>query len=309
METILKLNNLTKKFKQQLALDSVSLELKKGEIYGLIGRNGAGKTTLLKAITRLIDTTNGEISLFGSQTSREWTKELKRTGTVIETPVAYDQLTAKQNLEYYCKLRGIVGADKIIKETLALVDLSDTGKKKFKNFSLGMKQKLGIAIAILSNPDFLILDEPINGLDPIAIVDFRRLIKHLNEEKGMTILISSHILTELYHVATKFGIINEGRLVKEITKTEFEEMNQSYITLKTPDIEKASMFIQDSLGFPIKVVAEKSLHIFGEATQIRDIIEALVHEKIAIDEVFYSKQELEAYFTELIGHQGGDGNV
>ena len=309
MGTILQVNNLTKKYHQHLALDNVSLELKKGEIYGLIGRNGAGKTTLLKAITRLIDSTDGEISLFGSQISSEWTKGLERTGTVIETPVAYDQLTAKQNLAYYCKLRGIVDADKIIKETLALVDLADTGKKKFKNFSLGMKQKLGIAIAVLSNPDFLILDEPINGLDPIAIVDFRRLIKRLNEEKGMTILISSHILTELYQVATKFGIINDGRLIKEITKTEFEELNQSYITLKTPDIERASMFIQDSLGFPIKAVAKKSVHIFGEATQIRDMIEALVHEKIIIDEIFYSKQELETYFTNLIGHQGGEENA
>ncbi len=309
MATILKLNNITKKFHQQLALENVSLELTKGEIYGLIGRNGAGKTTLLKAITRLIDLTAGEVSLFGSQTSSEWTKQLQRTGTVIETPVAYDQLTAKQNLEYYCILRGIVDSKRIIKETLELVDLADTGKKKYKNFSLGMKQKLGIAIAILSNPDFLILDEPINGLDPIAIADFRRLIKRLNKEKEMTILISSHILSELYQVATKFGIIHEGRLMKEITKAEFDEMSQDYITLKTPDIEKASMFIQDSLGFPIKTVTKKSLHIFGEATQIRDITKALVHENIVIDEIFYSKQELETYFTELIGHQGGENNV
>ena len=218
METVLKIEQLTKKYQTQLALQNISLEIKQGEIYGLIGRNGAGKTTLLKAITRLIQPTSGKITLFGSQNSSEWTKNLQRSGSVIETPVAYDQLTAAQNLAYYCKLRGIVAHKQTIADTLALVDLSDTGNKQFKNFSLGMKQKLGIALAILSQPDFLTLDEPINGLDPLAIIEFRKLIRRLNEEKGMTIIISSHILTELYHVATRFGIIHDGRLIKEISK-------------------------------------------------------------------------------------------
>ncbi|EOH97489.1 ABC transporter ATP-binding protein [Enterococcus pallens] len=306
METILTVQQLNKKYKQQYALKDVSLHIRKGEIYGLIGRNGAGKTTLLKAITRLIAPTNGQIALFGSSTDKEWTNSLKRTGAVIETPSAYDQLTAEQNLAYYCKLRGIVQSKQVIKETLELVDLTDTGRKKYKNFSLGMKQKLGIAIAILTRPDFLILDEPINGLDPIAIVEFRRLIKRLNEERGMTIIISSHILTELYHVATRFGIINDGQLVKEISKTEFDQMNDEFIVLQTKQIQQASQFLQDSLHYVLKVVDKNTMHIFGESNQVNHIIQALVEERIVIDGIYHSKQNLEDYFTELVGELGGN---
>lgn len=308
METILHVQQLNKKYKQQFALKNVSLTIRKGEIYGLIGRNGAGKTTLLKAITRLITPTNGRIALFGSTSDKEWTNSLKRTGAVIETPSAYDQLTAEQNLAYYCKLRGIVNPKQVIKETLELVDLMDTGKKKYKNFSLGMKQKLGIGIAILTRPDFLILDEPINGLDPIAIVEFRRLVKRLNEERGMTIIISSHILTELYHVATRFGIINEGQLVKEISKSEFDQMNDEFIVLQTKQIQQASKFLQDSLHYVLKVVAQDTMHIFGESNQVNHIIQALVEERIVIDGIYHSKQNLEDYFTELVGEQGGNTN-
>lgn len=297
------MNRVTKKYKQQDALENVSIEIKKGEVYGLIGRNGAGKTTLLKTITRLIEATEGEIQLFGSQTAREWTKNLQRAGSVIETPVAYEQLTAEQNLVYYCKLRGIVNHKQVIQETLELVDLAATGKKKFKNFSLGMKQKLGIAIAILSRPDFLILDEPINGLDPIAIIEFRKLIKHLNEEKGMTIIISSHILSELYHVATRFGIINEGKLIQEISKEHFDQLSQDYIVLKTPQIEDASRVISDALGYPLKVVGQDQLHIFGKSHHVNQIIQLLVKEKIAIDGIHYSKEDLEKYFTDLLSKE------
>ncbi|MBO1305290.1 ABC transporter ATP-binding protein [Enterococcus sp. 669A] len=301
METILTVNRLNKKYKHQFALKNVSLEIRKGEIYGLIGRNGAGKTTLLKSITRLIAPSNGTIALFGSSTDKEWTNGLKRTGAVIETPSAYDQLTAKQNLTYYCKLRGIVNAKQVVEETLELVDLKDTGKKKYKNFSLGMKQKLGIGIAILTRPDFLILDEPINGLDPIAIVEFRRLVKRLNEERGMTIIISSHILTELYYVATRFGIINDGQLVKEISKEEFDQINDEYIVLQTKQIQQASQLLQDSLHYVLKVVDNDTMHIFGESNQVNHIIQALVEERIVIDGIYHAKQNLEDYFTELVG--------
>lgn len=303
MEPILTIENVNKKFKEQQALRNVSLTIKKGEIYGLIGRNGAGKTTLLKTITRLIRPTSGKVALFGSTSDGEWTEALKLTGTVIETPVAYDQLTAKQNLEYYCRLRGIAGRKKVIKETLALVDLSNTHRKKFKDFSLGMKQKLGIAIAILSRPDFLILDEPINGLDPIAIVEFRRLVKRLNEEQGMTIIISSHILTELYHVATRFGIINNGRLIKEISKTEFDQLSQEFIILQTSSVTAASRVLQE-LGLPQKVIEGGEIHIFGEPHQVDQVIRALVEADIPIEGIYYSKQDLEKYFTELVGEGG-----
>ncbi|GAB2024585.1 ATP-binding cassette domain-containing protein [Lactovum odontotermitis] len=300
METVLKVNNISKRYGQQFALHNLSLTIQKGDIYGLIGRNGAGKTTLLKLITRLIFASDGSIALFGSESDSEWTKSLSRTGAVIETPVAYDNLTAVQNLEYYCKLRGIPDSKHIIKETLELVDLTDTGKKKFKTFSLGMKQKMGIAIAILSRPDFLILDEPINGLDPIAISEFRKLILRLNHEQKMTIIISSHILSELYQVATHFGIINQGELVKEISKEEFDALSEEYIVLKTGEIEQASQILREKLSYPFKVVSQDQINVFGKNHQIAEINMALAREGIAINEIYYFKQDLETYFTHLI---------
>jgi ABC-2 type transport system ATP-binding protein len=301
METILSLEQVTKTYGKQKALNQVSLNIQKGAVYGLIGRNGAGKTTLLKTITQLIAPTSGTVSLFGSKTTKEWTKALQRSGSVIETPVAYDQLTAEENLAYYCKLRGILNSQQVIKETLELVDLTDTGKKKFKNFSLGMKQKLGIAIAILSNPDFLILDEPINGLDPIAIASFRHLIKRLNEEYGMTIIISSHILSELYQVASCFGFINNGVLIKEISKNEFDQLSEDYIVLKTTDLTQASTLLKDHFSYKIKAVSQNELHIFEQSHQINEITRLLVANDLIIEGIYYQKQDLENYFTHLIG--------
>lgn len=227
---------MSKRYGQQLALDNVNLTIQKGEIYGLIGKNGAGKTTLIKVITKLIQPSQGSVSVFGSSTQSEWTHALKRVGSVIETPVALNHLTARQNLHYYCKARHVPNADKVIDESLTLVGLTNTGKKKFRGFSLGMKQRLGIAIALIVKPDFLILDEPINGLDPVAIKEFRHMIKKLNEEHDMTVIISSHILSELYQVATKFGIIENGRIIKEISKADFDTQSEDYIVLKTSHI-------------------------------------------------------------------------
>lgn len=300
MENVLEVRNVTKKFGHQVALQDVNMTIQAGDIYGLIGKNGAGKTTLLKVITQLIEQTQGTVSLFGSSGHQGLTKALRRTGSVIETPVAYNQLTARENLMYYCKLRGIVNAKKVIEETLEMVNLSDTGRKKFKNFSLGMKQKLGIAIAILTRPDFLILDEPINGLDPLAIVEFRQLIKRLNQEQGMTIIISSHILEELYQVATRFGIINQGILVKEISKKDFEYLSQDFIVLESPQIHQASQFIQEGLGLAIKVVDQTTLHIFAQPDQVNQIVITLVSQHIPITGIHYSRQNLESYFTDLV---------
>ncbi|MFV0560417.1 MAG: ABC transporter ATP-binding protein [Enterococcus sp.] len=300
MEKILSLDQVTKTYGNQKALNQVSLEIKKGEVYGLIGRNGAGKTTLLKSITRLITLTGGTVSLFGSNTNQEWIGALHRSGSVIETPVAYDQLTAQGNLSYYCKLRGILNSTQVIKDTLELVDLTNTDKKKFKEFSLGMKQKLGIAIAILSKPDFLILDEPINGLDPIAIASFRHLIKRLNKEYGMTIIISSHILTELYQVATCFGFLNNGILIKEISKANFDQLSEDYIVFKTVDSSKASALLKENYSFKIKAINNHELHLFEQSHLINEIIQLLVINNIKIEGIYYQKQDLENYFSHLI---------
>ena len=188
MEDILVIQNLSKHYGDQVALDSLSLKLKKGEIYGLIGQNGAGKSTLIKLITQIIAPSQGTVSILGSRTPKEWTTALQHVGSVIETPVAHQHLSAYDNLRFYCLDRGIKKPDSRIKETLDYVGLSQTGTKKFRDFSLGMKQRLGIAIAILSRPDLLILDEPINGLDPVGIQEFREMVLRLNRELGMTLL-------------------------------------------------------------------------------------------------------------------------
>ena len=216
METVVNVKHISKRFGQQLALDDVSLTVKQGEIYGLIGKNGAGKTTLIKVITQLIQPNSGTIALFGSSNKSEWTHALKRVGSVIEAPAAYNHLTAYENLNYCCKIRHIPNADKVIRETLSYVGLTNTGKKKFRDFSLGMKQRLGIAIALLSKPDLMILDEPINGLDPIGIREMRDLFVNLVKTDGMTLLISSHILTEVEHIADIIGVIVNGTIIREV---------------------------------------------------------------------------------------------
>jgi ABC-2 type transport system ATP-binding protein len=214
-ESVLQTNGITKQYKDTRAVDNVSITVRKGDIYGFIGQNGAGKTTMIRLITSLISPTAGEIALFGKSDPSGLADGRKRIGCLTEGPVMFPTLSAGDNLEYYRIQRGI--ADKtVVGKALESVNLTGTGKKQFRQFSLGMKQRLGLALAIMSKPDFLILDEPINGLDPTGIVEFRAILQNLNKERGMTILISSHILTELNQVATRYGIIHDGKLIREI---------------------------------------------------------------------------------------------
>ena len=210
MSLVLETKMLTKKYRKQIAVNKVNMNIKKGDIYGLIGKNGAGKTTIMKMICGLIHSTEGDIKLFGSN---DLNKGRNRMGCIIEQPALYGDMTAKENLKYYTKLLGITDYSNIDK-LLDLVGLKNVDKKKCKNFSLGMKQRLSIAISLLNNPDFLILDEPINGLDPSGIKEIRELILKLNNESKITILISSHILGELNKIATKYGIIKNGTLLE-----------------------------------------------------------------------------------------------
>ena len=301
MQTVLEVKQVTKQYGQQYALDHVSLSIQKGDIYGLIGKNGADKTTLLKTISRLIHANSGTVSVFGSQNSKEWNEALRKIGTVIETPVAYNQMTAYQNLNYYCKVHQIAQPDQLIKETLAYVGLSNTGKKKFRNFSLGMKQRLGIAIALINKPELMILDEPINGLDPLGIKEFRLMIQRLNQELGITFIISSHILSELYLVATKFGVIDQGRLVAEFTKDDFDRASEDYIILKTSDRDQAANLIQGKLHYQLKD-ADKSdeLHIVAQEQELNDINRELVLSNIHVNGIYAAHKDLEKYFTDLV---------
>ena len=229
METILKTNLLTKQFKKQKAVDGVSLQIERGAIYGLIGRNGAGKTTFLRMVAGLARPTSGEIELMGiPSTEKSIRSAFERVGCLIEQPGIYNNLSAFEN----CKLKAMccgVYSKEYVEEKLALVGLSDVGKKTVGNFSLGMKQRLGIALAMIGEPDLLILDEPINGLDPQGIIEVRDIIQTINRERNITILISSHILEELSKIATHYGIIHNGRL--EIIKLVFFWSHNAYLLL------------------------------------------------------------------------------
>ena len=306
MEDILVIQNLSKHYGDQVALDSLSLRLKKGEIYGLIGQNGAGKSTLIKLITQIIAPSQGTVSILGSRTPKEWTTALQHVGSVIETPVAHQHLSAYDNLRFYCLDRGIKKPDSRIKETLDYVGLSQTGTKKFRDFSLGMKQRLGIAIAILSRPDLLILDEPINGLDPVGIQEFREMVLRLNRELGMTLIISSHILSELYLVASRFGFIHQGRLIQELSKEDFDRESGDYIILQSQKAQMAKDFVQKQLGFRLKSSHQTDqLQLIGKAEEIPELAKALVLADIPISAIYYAHKDLERYFTDLIQVQGG----
>lgn len=308
MKDILKLDQVSKKFGRQTVLKDVSLTIHRGDIYGLIGRNGAGKTTILKTIIRLIQPTHGTITLFGVSKGSAYIHQLSRTGSIIESPVAVDQLTARQNLIYYSKIHGVVDPS-AVDETLKFVGLNATGKKKFKNFSLGMKQKMGLAIALLNKPDFLILDEPINGLDPIAIVEFRELLLKLNQTQQMTILISSHILEELYQLATRFGILNNGTIVKEITKQEFEQQSREFIKLEVDNPDLATNVLRQLGCQNFKAINDHLINIYQLDISNAKITEELINNHVQVITISREGLNLEQYFKQLIKGTGDEQHV
>lgn len=298
-EVILKTVNLTKKYKNFIALDNVNMTINKGEIYGLLGRNGAGKTTLMKIITTLTNKTSGSFEVFGHR-DNDLTETKRRIGCLIENPAFFGNLTAYENLRYYAIQKGIVD-DKQIDETLQLVQLTEARNKKFKTFSLGMKQRLGIALAILDNPDFIILDEPINGLDPIGISDLRDTFKKLNEERNITILISSHILSELYAVANKFCIIEKGKVIKEITKEELDLECNKCIVIKTDNTKKAAVVLERDLKTTnYKVVNSKEIRLYDYLDHTDKVNRALSKEDINVMGLYETGITLEDYFKVLI---------
>ncbi|MCL2322482.1 MAG: ATP-binding cassette domain-containing protein [Oscillospiraceae bacterium] len=297
---VLKTNALTKKYKNQIAVDNISITIEKGDIFGLIGLNGAGKTTLMRLITALTFADSGEMEILGERTPQGLMKARERIGCIIETPAFYKNLTAIENLEYYRIQRGIP-EKKLVFDVLKLVELEDNDKKKYKNFSLGMKQRLGLALAILNHPDFIILDEPINGLDPVGIVEMREIIKKLNKE-GITILISSHILSELSMVATKYGIIHHGKLIKEITDEELKENCKRSILIKVDDSQKAVVILETVLHtLKYKVTGTGELRIYDYLDNPSEVAGALFSKGIKVSGIQEIGDNLEDYFRMLIG--------
>ncbi|WP_270507012.1 ABC transporter ATP-binding protein [Paraclostridium sordellii] len=303
---VLKTKSLSKEYKKIVALENINISIKKGDIYGLIGENGAGKTTLTRLITGLIYQTNGEIELFEEIEASKLSKQRRRIGCIIESPVLYEDMTAKQNLEIIRVQRGIPGKG-CIDEVLNLVNLPDTKSKKVKDFSLGMKQRLALAIALLGDPEFLILDEPINGLDPIGIIEFRELIKKLNREKKITILISSHILSELHQLATYYGIIHKGKLIEEISLEELNERCKKHINLEVDDSSKASIILENNLKIKnFSVLPNNVIKIYDYLDRVKLISNELVSNGVGIERINTQGDGLEEYFTRLIG---GNRNV
>lgn len=298
MEYALQTNALTKIYAKKRVVDKVSMNVKKGDIYGFIGQNGAGKTTLMRMVAGLASANEGTLQIFESN-------DLKmgriRTGCVIENPSLYPSMTAKENLKYYQKLLGITD-EKVVDDVLKTVGLTDTGKKKTKNFSLGMKQRLSIAIALIGNPDFLILDEPINGLDPSGIKDIRDLLLKLNKEQNITILISSHILGELYKIATCYGIIKHGVLVDEFTKEELEERCKRCIKIQVDDVKKAVQILENNLKTTnYDVLEDETIRLFDYVEDSSKVNQELTNQNIMVTSLSISSQDLEGYFMERMG--------
>lgn len=297
MENILKTVDITKKFSKKVAVSAVNMNIKKGDIYGFIGRNGAGKTTLIKMLVGLSQPTSGSIELFDS---KNLNKARRKIGTVIEAPAFIPHLSARQNMFIQWTLLG--SKDKsIIDETLKLVGLDNVGNKKVKKFSLGMKQRLGIAMTLMGEPEFLILDEPTNGLDPEGIIEIRQMLKKLNQEKGLTILISSHILGELSKLATRYGIINDGVLIDEFTEQELTERCQSSLIVKVNDINKACEILKSELNTDkFSVLNENTLEVFDFVDNPGKVNSILAKNDIIIDSISKKSVDLEDYFMKVI---------
>lgn len=298
MGLVLKTNGLTKKYSKQIAVNNVNLNIEKGDIYGLIGKNGAGKTTIMKIVCGLIYQNQGDIQLFESSNLE---KSRKRMGCVIEQPALYPGMTARENLIYYDKLLGITDYSNV-DEVLSLVGLQNTGKKKTKAFSLGMKQRLSIAISLLGNPDFLILDEPINGLDPSGIKEVRELLLKLNRENEITILISSHILGELAKIATKYGIIEKGVLVDEFAAVELENRCKKCLSLVVNDSEKAAYIIKNNIKSTDYEVFDKGKICIYDCLDIPEQInKELIENGVLVSSLTLEGQDIEGYFVKMMG--------
>ena len=304
MEIVLETNNLEKKYKDFRALNHTNIHIEKGAIYGLIGKNGAGKTTLIRIVCGLQEPTNGSYIIYGkSNNSNDIISARKRMGAIIETPSIYGEMTARDNLIEQYKLVGMPSLDGI-DDLLKLVGLEDTGKKKAKNFSLGMKQRLGIAISLANNPDFLILDEPINGLDPQGIIEIRELILKLNKERRITILISSHYLDELSKIATHYGFLDSGSIIQEITSEELMKKMEHKIILTVNDPKEFVKYFEEN-NISYEVMDSKTINVYGKHN-LSKLVSGLSKKNLIADEIHEQEETLENYYMNLIGGGNND---
>lgn len=301
---LIETRQLTKNYGDQTVVDSVNLHVKKGRIYGLLGRNGAGKTTIMKMILGLTPITSGEVKVFGRNIKGREKKVYPRIGAIIETPGFYPNLTGSENLEIFAKLRG-TAAPNAVKRAMDVVGLPYKDKKLFGKYSMGMKQRLGIANAILHDPELLILDEPTNGLDPIGIAEVRNFILDLSKQEGKTILISSHILSEIALLADDIGIIDHGVLLEESSMRELEKKNSRYILLQVSDIPKASLILERQFHTQdYSVSDDHTLRIYDTSLNMAAVNKALMMEDVAVISSQLCNDTLEDYFKKITGGEG-----
>lgn len=298
---ILQAHNITKSYRNFKALDDVSITLEAGHIYGFIGENGAGKTTLMRILTGLSFPTGGTYSIFGKTDKREMQALRRRIGSTIEEPSLYPEFSAYRNLELQRILLGNPDSA-VCDKLLELLDLHDVRNKKVREFSTGMKQRLGIALALVGKPELLILDEPVNGLDPKNISALRMLLKKLNEERGITMLISSHILSELYLLATDYIIIHKGKIIDSLSHEQLEESCGRYVKLYTDSLPQCVTVLEKELNvYDYKVIDDRTLYVYAFTEEPQRISQALMHNNIAVGELSVCGQSLEEYFLSVTG--------
>ena len=299
MPYILQTNNLTKTIGGKDLVKNVNLHIKKGEIYGFLGPNGAGKTTVMKMITKLWKPTDGNIEIFGETLTSQSYEVLKRMGSIIEFPTFYNHMTGYENLRLHCEYMGYYKHDSI-KNALDMLDLTDAAQKPVKNYSLGMKERLGIARAILCKPELLILDEPTNGLDPAGMKQIRDLLKTLCEEYGITIMVSSHILSEIESIADTIGVINHGMMIKEIGMKEIEKMSLAYIELTVANPKKAAYVLSDKLGLSnFKIIENNTIRIYDQHISTQELSKVMALNDVEVMALGKQSETLEDYFLKM----------
>lgn len=292
---------LTKEIDGQVILDHVAIHLQGGKIYGLLGPNGAGKTTLMKLLLGLQKPSSGAMFFMGNRLSEKSTEIYTRSGSMIEESAFYGNLTATENLEILAEMRGVTKY-RAIKTALENVRLDTAGKKKFKEFSMGMKQRLGIAAALLHEPELLILDEPINGLDPMGIKEIREMLLFLNQKYGTTILISSHILSEIEQMVDTIGFLNKGYLIEEVSLQELQNRNRDFVKVKVDDVKRACFLLEDELGiFDYEVSEDDFLRVYAKQLDTATMTSCFVKAGVAVSEITSQTFQLEEYFSQLIG--------
>lgn len=300
MEYLMETKNLVKCYKNKTVVDAVNLHVKKGEIYGFVGPNGAGKSTVMKMLLNLTPPDSGEVYLFGEKIETTSYESLKRIGSIIESPYFYEKITGYENLELHCEYMGFHNKERI-EEALRAVDLRHIEGKTVSHYSMGMKQRLAIARAILTRPELLILDEPINALDPEGIREMRMLFRRLNQEYGITVFISSHILSEIEQIADTIGILQNGRLLREISISDIRRLQTDYIELEVDDINRAGCLLDRKLRLTnFKVVTDTKIELYDLSKSVQELSASLVQNGIGIISIGMRQHSLEDYFFHII---------